>query len=84
MQTQQIQLKISLSEQLNNLLVSKAASLGIPVTQFVKHLIVNEVETGEYPTFPASKKTIRLAKKALRERDKAIRVTDIHEYFKNL
>ena len=45
MNTQQIQLKISLSDQLNDLLQSKAARLGIPVTQFVKHLIIKDVET---------------------------------------
>ena len=43
-QTSQIQLKISLSEQLNDCLESKAARLGVPVTQFVKHLILKEVE----------------------------------------
>lgn len=40
----QVQLKISLSPQLNNLLKDRAARLGVPVTQFVKHLIVKEVD----------------------------------------
>lgn len=84
MDIQQVQLKISLSDQLNDLLQSKAARLGIPVTQFVKHLIIKEVETEEFPIFPASERTIDKAKKAIKNRDKALKVADIHEYFKNL
>ena len=84
MTTPQIQLKVSLSQQLSDLLESRAARLGVPVTQFVKHLIIKEVEEEDYPTFPASERTIQKAKKALAEKDKAITVSDIHEYFKNL
>ncbi len=84
MNTQQVQLKISLSDQLNDLLQSKAQRLGIPVTQFVKHLIIKEVETEEYPTFQASERTIKRAKQAMEDRGKAIKVSNIHEYFKNL
>lgn len=84
MNTQQVQLKISLSDQLNDLLRSKAARLGIPVTQFVKHLIIKNVETEEYPTFQASPRLEEITKKALKDRDKAVRVKDIEEHFKNL
>ena len=68
----QIQLKISLSEQLNDLLESKAARLGIPVTQFVKHLILKEVENEPFPTFMASQSVEANTTKALEEYDKAI------------
>lgn len=83
MNTQQVQLKISLSDQLNDLLQSKAQRLGIPVTQFVKHLIIKEVETEEYPTFPMSKRTELRARKALEDykQGKAVDATD---FFKKL
>lgn len=86
MNTQQVQLKISLSDQLNDLLQSKAARLGIPVTQFVKHLIIKEVETEDYPTFPMSKRTELRAKKALEDykQGKAIIVDDIGKFFDEL
>ena len=84
MNTTQIQIKLSLSEQLNELLKSKAARLGVPVTQFVKHLIMQEVKDEEYPTYQMSERTERLIKKAMKERDKAIEVTDIHKFFKEL
>ena len=84
MNTTQIQIKLSLSEQLNELLKSKAARLGVPVTQFVKHLIMQEVKDEEYPTYQMSERTERLIKKAMKERDKAIEVTDIHKFFREL
>lgn len=82
MNTTQIQLKISLSEQLNDLLESKAARLGVPVTQFVKHLILREVEKEEYPAFQMSQSSTKRLKEAMRNIDKAVDVDDIHEYFK--
>lgn len=80
----QIQLKVSLSEQLNDLLQSKAARLGVPATQFVKHLIIKEVEDEQYPVFEASEWTENKTKKALKEVDKAAEIDDIRGFFKNL
>ncbi len=86
MNTQQVQLKISLSDQLNDLLQAKAQRLGIPATQFVKHLIIKEVETEEYPTFPMSKRTELKARKAIEDYKlgKAIIVDDINKFFDEL
>lgn len=84
MSTTQIQLKLSLSQQLNNLLKSKAARLGVPVTQFVKHLIVQEVKGEDYPVFQMSARTEKRVKEALKERDKAVEVKDIHKFFQEL
>ena len=82
--TSQVQLKVSLSEQLMDLLQSKAARLGVPVTQFVKHLIIKEVEEEDFPTFEASDWLEEKTKEALKERSKAIKVKDVHQFFKNL
>lgn len=86
MSTTQIQLKLSLSEQLNDLLKSKAARLGVPVTQFVKHLIVEEVKKEEYPTYQMSERTEKIVEKAMDDykKGKAIEVTDIHKFFDEL
>ncbi len=85
-QSSQIQLKISLSEQLSDRLESKAARLGVPVTQFVKHLILKEVENEEYPTFEMSASTEKRARKALKDygEGKAVIVDDIYKFFKEL
>lgn len=82
----QIQLKISLSDHLYDFLESKAARLGVPVTQFVKHLIIKEVEKDEYPVFPMSKRTEEVAIKAIEDSSmgKSIEVNDIDKYFNEL
>ena len=81
MSTTQVQLKISLSEQLSELLASKAARIGVPVTQLVKHLIIKEVEDLEYPTFQMSESTQKRAQEALDQIDNAV---DASDFFKRL
>jgi hypothetical protein len=81
MSTQQTQIRISVSVQLGDLLKSKAARLGLPLTQLVKHLIIKEVESEEYPVFKASIETEAAAKKALRELDKAVDAKDFFKQF---
>ena len=84
MSMQQIQVKVSLSQQLNELLQAKAARLGLPVTQFVKHLIIKEVEHEEYPTYQMSERTEEKLKEAMKQKDKAVKVDDVSKFFKNL
>ncbi len=84
MNTQQVQLKISLSQQLNELLASKAARVGVPVTQLVKHLIIKEVEDLEYPTFQMSARTEKRTQEAMEHIDEAVEIDDIAEFFKQL
>jgi len=79
--TGQLQIRISVSNQLGGLLNAKAQRLGVPLTQFVKHILLTEVKDEEYPVFPASDRVIQKAKKALKERHKAVKITDIHEFF---
>ncbi len=76
MNTTQIQLKISLSQQLNQLLASKAARVGVPVTQLVKHLIIKEVEDVEYPTFHMSQSSENRTREAMQQIDKAVNASD--------
>lgn len=76
MNTTRVQLKISLSEQLNSLLQSKAARFGVPLTQFVKHLILKEIDTQEYPTFKLSNRSEKRLKEAMGQIDKAIDVLE--------
>ena len=82
--TSQIQLKISLSERLSDLLQSKAARLGVPVTQFVKHLIMKNVESEAFPSFEASDWLEKKTQKAMRDIGKGVEVKDVHQFFKNL
>lgn len=82
MNTEQIQIKISLSQQLNKLVLARANNFGVPVTQYIKYLILKEVE--EYPTYQISDRTEKKATKALKEIRKLKPITDIKTYLKNL
>lgn len=82
--TQQTQIKINLPVALKEFVESKASRFGMPLATYLKHLILKDVEEMQYPVYPASKRTERAARKALKEKDKAIKVEDIDEFFKNL
>ena len=84
MNTGQIQIRISLTDQLYDFLLGKSSRLGVPVTQVVKHMIVKEAEQDEYPTFRASPRVEKAYKEAMANRDKAVKINDIDTYFNNL
>ena len=67
-----IQLKINLSEELQELLVSKASKFGVPLTQYVKHALMKDVEDQDYPVFKASEATEKEAEDALEKLDKSV------------
>ena len=81
--TQQAQIKINLPLALKEFLESKASKFDMPLAGYIKHLMLKDVENMEYPTFEASDSTIRAYKKAMKNRNKAIKVTNIDEYFKS-
>jgi hypothetical protein len=76
-----IQLKINLTMQLQELLASKAGKFGVPLTQYVKHVLMKDVQDLEYPVFKASEETEREAREALQQLDKAV---DAKNFFKQL
>ncbi|OGD83754.1 hypothetical protein A2572_00855 [Candidatus Collierbacteria bacterium RIFOXYD1_FULL_40_9] len=80
----QKQVKISLTDQLYDFLLGQSSQLGIPVTQVVKHMIIEKAQKDSYPTYKASKRTEEAYKQAMLEKDKAILVEDIDEYFAKL
>ncbi len=75
------QLKINLPEQLQSLLQEKASRFGVPLTQYVKHLIMKDVEDEEYPVFKASEATKMATKQSLKDFNKAV---DAKDFFKQL
>lgn len=82
--TPQAQIKLNLPLPLKEFLESKAKKFGMPIAAYVKHLIIKDVEDMEYPIFEASDRTIKKAKEAIKNKDKAILVEDIGEFFRNL
>ena len=84
--TGQVQIRVSVSQQLGDLLKSKAQRLGVPLTQLVKHLLITEVKDEEYPTFQMSKRTEERTTQAMEDYNngKAVEVTDINEFFEKI
>lgn len=75
----QTQIKISISDQLSIILKSKADRLGLPITQFVKYLIIKDIENEQIPVFAPSDRTINKTVKAIEEIDKAITLDNIDD-----
>lgn len=82
--TQQSQIKINLPIALKEYLESRANRFDMPIASYVKHLILKDVSEMEFPTFKISNASEEKAKKALSEKKKSIKVTDVKEYFKKL
>lgn len=79
-----IQLKINLSLELQGLLQTKAGKFGVPLTQYAKHVLMNDVEEIEYPTFKMSEKTEKEIEEAMAHLDEAVDVPDVTAYFQKL
>ena len=82
--TQQVQIKLNLPLALKDFLLSKALKFDMPVAGYIKHLILNDVSDLDYPIFKISDKSEKKARKALMERKRAVKVTNVSEYFKSL
>lgn len=86
-QTTQEQIKISVSRELKSLVKSRAQNIGIPVTQYVKNLIINDVKG--YPTYQVDEETERRIGQSLKDVEEG-RYTilksdeDIENHFNNL
>lgn len=84
MVTQQAQVKITLPLALKEFLESKAFKFDMPISSYIRHLILKDVEDLEYPVFQVSDKTVKKAKEAVKNKDKSILVGDVDKFFKNL
>ena len=86
-QLTQGQIKISVSPALKSLVQSHAQNIGVPVTQYVKNLIINDVK--HYPTYQVdeeTEKSIGQSLKDLKEGRYTILKSpeDIENHFNNL
>jgi predicted urease superfamily metal-dependent hydrolase len=84
MNTGQIQLRLTLTGQLYEFLQAKAARLGLPVTQVVKHMIVKEVEKEEFPVFPASVLAEQKFEEAQSNLGSFVKIDDVKRYLDSL
>ncbi len=82
----QIQVRISLTDQLYQFLLGQSNRLGIPVTQVIKHMVIEKAQQERFPTFAASSATINTAKKALEDYNNGnyIAINNVDEFFEKL
>jgi hypothetical protein len=78
------QIKVSLPDPLYDFLSSKAGKFGLTLSSYIKNLIINDVKDMDYPIYQASTKTEDSYKKALQEKNNAVEVTNVDEFFKTL
>jgi len=81
-----IRYTLSLPEPLNIRVKDLAASLGLPVATFIRHLLFEEVRKVSVPSFPMSKKTEEIIENT--DKDYAggrlQQFSSVKEMFKNL
>lgn len=79
MNSAQIQLRLTLSDQLYDFLQGQANRFGLTVTQVVKHMILEKAQKEEFPTYRASAKTEQSYHDAITNIDKATVVNNTKE-----
>lgn len=82
--TQQAQIKVNLPLALKDYLESKARKFDMPLAGYIKHLILNDVSDLDYPVFVISEPSEKRARKAIREKKKAVKVTNVSSFFKKI
>lgn len=84
MLTQYTQIKINLPLTLMDYVKSKAAKFDIPITSYVKHLLIKDMEDMEYPVFKMSERSKEKLERALKEKHKAVNVVNVSDFFEKL
>jgi len=86
MNTPQAQIKINLPVRMKDYIESKANKFGMPVSGYIKHLILKDVENMDYPIYQASERTEKAYSKAETEYDsgKLVKVKDVDTFFEEL
>lgn len=64
-QTAQEQIKVSVSPELKSLVKSRAQKIGIPITQYVKNLIINDIK--QYPIYQVDEETEKRIGQSLKD-----------------
>ena len=84
--TQTTQIKVTLPDELYLFLKSKSEKFGLNLASYVRYLVINDVKDVDIPSFKMSKKTERVALKALEdlEKGKTHKIDNLEDYFSNL
>lgn len=75
-------LRISFSDTLDTLVKEKSKKLGIPATQYVKYLVIKDIDEDQR-YFP-SKKLLKTIAKAEKNKSNAVEISNMKKYLDNL
>jgi len=80
------QVKVTLPEQLYFFLKSKADKFDLPVSSYIKNLVINDVKDLNFPTFRMSEKREKLGLEALEDinKEKQQRLKTLKNIYNNL
>lgn len=86
MKTQQSQIKINLPLKLKKQIENRANQYDLPLASYVRHLIISDIKTLDFPTFQASEETEKAYQESLQneKEGKGIVVKDIDKFFQEL
>ncbi len=86
MQTQTVQLRVTLPTQLQGYLQAKASRLGLNMSAYVKNLIINDIRGVDFPVYEMSEKSLADLAEAKEEERTAnlARTNDIRSFLKNI
>jgi hypothetical protein len=78
------QVKVTIPNPLIDFLSSKADMFGLTLSAYIKHLILNDVKDMEYPIYHASAQLEASYKKAQKEKEQAVEVTNVADFIAKL
>lgn len=84
--SQATQIKVTLPDELYLHLKSKAEKLGLGLSSYIRHLVINDVRDVDIPVFKMSKQREEIGLKALEDYNagKTTLIKNIDEYLDNL
>ncbi len=84
MNSQTVQLRVTLPSELQSYLKVKASKFGLNMSSYIKNLIINDVKDMEYPIMKASDRVEKSYEKAIEARAKSTKVDNLEDFFENL
>jgi len=81
-----VQVKVTFPEQLYFFLKSRADRFGLPVSAYIKNLVIDDVKAMDFPTFKMSERTEKVGLAALNDlKNGDVReIEDVDRYLDNL
>lgn len=78
------QIKLNLPMEMKILAEKKAKKFGLTLSSYLRYLLLNEIKVEEYPVYEASDRTEKAVARAMKNKDKWVKVDNMKEFLNNL